>query len=289
MLFWRFMRRVTFWLHFSRRVSLGAKKSMFSKLKAFARRARRLEAIPIIIIKNEAVSVPTSRMFCPANVQLHLDDYKTIWIWQEHDKDQSFPPINPTFNQSRLHECSPSAEEAGAKPRPSTQSKCSSERMSSWPVPRLLLWTLLGGWKTWIILKFFWSFDESFCCFVFGAVADGMLPTNPYHSVQLTNLSQSPAHKSLPWPVDLGAQKRRAHWKHIAQTMSWTSLNPQSSDPTPPTSKATMSTKMDEVHRLWRAKLKKHKQDMTRFGAQRRLFLDSIIAHHSSFIHCFHG
>lgn len=54
------------------------KKSMFSKLKAFARRARHLEAIPIIIIKNEAVSVPTSRMFCPANVQLHLDDYKTI-------------------------------------------------------------------------------------------------------------------------------------------------------------------------------------------------------------------
>jgi len=45
---------------------------MFSKLKAFARRARHLEAIPIIIIKNEAVSVP--RMFCPANVQLHLDD-----------------------------------------------------------------------------------------------------------------------------------------------------------------------------------------------------------------------
>ena len=54
---------------------------------------------------------------------------------------------------------------------------------------------------------------------------------------QLTNLSQSPARKSLPWPVDLGAQKRRAHWKHIAQTMSWTSPNPQSSDPTPPTSK----------------------------------------------------
>ena len=69
--------------------------------------------------------------------------------------------------------------------------------------------------------------------------------------MQLTNLSQSTARKSLPWPVDLGAQKRRAHWKHIAQTMSWTSLNPQSSDPTPPTSKATMSTKMDEVHRLW--------------------------------------
>lgn len=31
------------------------------------------------------------------------------------------------------------------------------------------------------------------------------------------------------------------------------------------------------------AKLRKHQQDMTRFGAQRRLFLDSIIAHHSSF------
>lgn len=91
---------------------------------------------------------------------------KTIWIWQQHEKDQSFPPINPTFNQSRMHECSPSAEEAGAKPRPSTQSKCSSERMSSWPVPRLLLWTLLGGWKTWIILKLFWSSDELFCCFV---------------------------------------------------------------------------------------------------------------------------
>ena len=216
-------------------------KSMFSRLKAFARRARRLEAIPIIIIKNEAVSVPTSRMFCPANVQIHLDDYKTIWIWQEHDKDQSFPPINPTFNQSRMHECSPSAEEAGAKPRPSTQSKCSSERMSSWPVLRLLLWTLLGGWKTWRIVLLF----------CFGVVADGMLPKNPNHSMQLTNLSQSTARKSLPWPVDLGAQKRRAHWKHIAQTMSWTSLNPQSSDPTPPTSKATMSTKMDEVHRLW--------------------------------------
>lgn len=84
--------------------------------------------------------------------------------------------FHPSTQHSTNPECSPSAEEAGAKPRPSTQSKCSSERMSSWPVPRLLLWTLLGGWKTWIVLKFFWSFDESFCCFAFGVVADGCFP-----------------------------------------------------------------------------------------------------------------